>query len=218
MILTDGKIEEAIDTGGVSIEPFDEGQLQPASYDLRVGAEAITTSGKELRRLDEKGFVTFEGGDFGFVITMERIALDPNYTARFGLRSGLARKGLGATTGPQIDPGYEGRLIIGVTNLTPNPVTLSYGEDLVSVEFHKLPTSAQHPYDGKYQKVDRIRPEEISLVTEKKGMLLSEMQQTLSSLSTNVAKLTQEFRIFKYWIGATISLLGIFIAVVAMFR
>ncbi len=216
MILTDEKIQKAIEDGGIIIDPFDPKQLQPATYDMRVGTEAVTTSSKELRRLDQKGFITFQPGDFGFLITMEKIGLNPNHAARFGLRGGLARKGLSATTGPQIDPGYHGRLILGISNLTPNPVTLSYGEDLVSVEFHELPSPAQHPYDGPFQGVEHLRPEEISIVTEKKGMLLSEMQETLSSLSANVGRLTDEFSTFRWWIGATIAFLGILIAVVAI--
>jgi dCTP deaminase len=218
MILTDQKIQKAIDDGGIFIDPFDPKQLQPATYDMRVGAEAVTSASKELRKLDEKGFVTFQPGDFGFIITMEKIKLNPNYAARFGLRSALARKGLSATAGPQIDPGYQGRLILGISNLTPNPVTLSYGEDLISIEFHELPGPARHPYDGPFQGVEHLRPEEISIVTEKKGMLLSEMQETLSSLSANVGRLTDEFSTFKWWIGATIALLGILTAVVAIFK
>jgi dCTP deaminase len=218
MILTDHKIQKAIDDGGIFIDPFDPKQLQPATYDMRVGAEAVTSSSKELRKLDEKGFITFQPGDFGFIITMEKIKLSPNYAARFGLRSSLARKGLSATTGPQIDPGYQGRLILGISNLTPNPVTLSHGEDLVSIEFHELPGPAKHPYDGPFQGVEHLRPEEISAVTEKKGMLLSEMQETLSSLSANVGRLTDEFSTFKLWIGASIALLGILVAVVAIIK
>ena len=152
------------------------------------------------------------------IITKEKIGLSPKYAARFGLRSSLARKGLSATTGPQIDPGYKGCIILGISNLTPNPVTLSYGEDLVSVEFHELPGPARHPYDGPYQGVEHLRPEEISIVTEKKGILLSEMQETLSSLSANVGQLTKEFKTFKWWIGASIVLLGILIAVVAIVK
>jgi dCTP deaminase len=218
MILTDHKIQEAFDNGDIIIDPFEQKQLQPATYDMRVGAEAVTSSSKELRKLDEKGFIIFQPGDFGFIITLEKINLSPNYAARFGLRSALARKGLSATTGPQIDPGYEGRLILGITNLTPNPVTLSYGQDLISIEFHELPGPAKHPYDGPFQGVEHLRPEEISIVTEKKGMLLSEMQETLSSLSTNVGRLTAEFSTFKWWIGTAITLLGILIGVVAIVK
>jgi len=36
-ILTDDAIRDALDHGGISIDPFDESQMNPASYDLRLG-------------------------------------------------------------------------------------------------------------------------------------------------------------------------------------
>jgi len=83
------------------------------------------------------------------------------YVGRFGLRSKYARKGLIATTGPQIDPGYHGRLIIGMTNLSPKPVTLSFGDHLLSVEFHRLDEATTKTYCGPYQDRLTLGPEEI---------------------------------------------------------
>ena len=216
MILTDDMVQEAIDKGEIKLEPFEKKQIKAATYDMRVGGQAVTTSSQELRNLEEKGFVIFEPGDFGFVITMEKISISPQYAARFGLRASFARKGLTATVGPQIDPGFRGRLIIGLSNLTPNPITISHGDDLISVEFHQLPKPVAHPYHGKYQDVMALRPEDIALVTEKKGMLLSEMQATLSSLSLNVGTLTRDLRRFENVIFIAIGLLGLFIAIVAI--
>ena len=44
MILTDTQIREARQAGEIGIEPFDENQIQAATYDLRVGPQAVTTS------------------------------------------------------------------------------------------------------------------------------------------------------------------------------
>jgi len=225
MILTDRMLKEAVAEGGIKIDPFNDDQVQAATYDLRVGDEAVTTSSTEVRNLVEKGFVIFEPGDFGFVVTKEIVELSPEYVARFGLRSKFARKGLIGITGPQIDPGYRGRLIIGLSNLTPNPISLAHEEHLVSVEFHKLSRPVERPYSGPYQGVMNLRPEEISLVTEKKGMLLSEMQATLSSLSANVGAirvdfgaLRNELRHFEITIGTIIAALAILLTVITLVK
>ena len=39
MILTDRQIREAIERRYIVIEPFDDEQVQAATYDLRVGAQ-----------------------------------------------------------------------------------------------------------------------------------------------------------------------------------
>jgi len=72
------------------------------------------------------GYLSLEPGDFAVVTVREEIALGPLHAGRFGLRSKYARKGLIATTGPQIDPGFHGRLILGFTNLTPKAITVPH--------------------------------------------------------------------------------------------
>ena len=48
MILTAQQIAEAYKNGDIMIDPYDDNQLQGASYDLRVGEQGATTSTKKL--------------------------------------------------------------------------------------------------------------------------------------------------------------------------
>ncbi|GAH79448.1 unnamed protein product, partial [marine sediment metagenome] len=133
--------------------------------------------------------------------------LNPQHVGRFGLRSKYARKGLIATTGPQIDPGYDGRLILGLTNLTPKAVSLPYKDDLVSIEFHRLEKPSTKPYSGPYQKKYELGPEDIENIVEAEAMTLSEVLTTLTSLSKNVGALTSDVRMMK-WIVPIIVAIG----------
>lgn len=68
---------------------------------------------------------------------------------RFNLTVSLAHKGLLLGTGPIIDPGFEGRIMIPIHNLTANNYTLKAGESLIRVEFTKLsPISAFDKKNG----------------------------------------------------------------------
>ncbi len=223
MILTDRQIQEACEKGDIVIKPFDAKQIQAATYDLRVGDQGATTSTKRRVSIKETGYISLQPGDFAVVMALEEIKIGSQYAARFGLRSKFARKGLIATTGPQIDPGYHGRLIIGLINLTPKSITLPYKDDFLSVEFHRLEEPASKPYDGPFQDVTELRPEEIEMITESEGMALSEVMIMLRSLSENVAALTHdvstltaEFRSFKWAIpvivGIGITAVGIIVA------
>jgi len=212
MIMTDAQIKEAVSSGAIKIEPFDEKNLQPATYDLRVGPQAITTSTKSIVDLTKQGFVTIQPGDVGVVVSYERLSLSPRYAGRFGLRSYYARAGLFATTGPQIDPGWSGRLMIGVLNLTPRPITLSYMDSFLSVEFHRLERDVERPYDGPYQGRDKLGPEEIRFVTEQEGVAFSEVIQGIRALSVNVATLTSEVRALKWMVPV---IFGLALAMVA---
>jgi hypothetical protein len=166
--------------------------------------------------IKEHGFLTVQPGDFAVVTALEIIRLGPQYVGRFGLRSKFARKGLIATTGPQIDPGYHGRLMIGMTNLSPKPVTLSFADDLLSVEFHRLAEASTHPYSGPYQDRLTLGPEEIESISENEGMAFSEVLTTLRSLSQNVGSLAAEVKVLKVWIPVMLTIVTIGIAVIGI--
>jgi dCTP deaminase len=213
MILTDRQIIEAHRSGCIVIDPFEEKQVQAASYDLRVGDEAATTSSKRIVNIREHGYAVLKPGDFGVVTAFESIRLDPQHTGRIGLRSKYARKGLIATTGPQIDPGFHGRLIVGLTNLTPRPISLPYKDDFLTVEFHRLEEASTKPYDGPYQGRLNLGPEEIEAIAESEGMALSEMLTSLQSLSANVGTLTGQLNVFKWVIGIGFAVLALVVAI-----
>lgn len=208
MILTDRQIADACSRGDILIEPFEDRQVQAASYDFRVGGQGATTSSKKLVNIKEQGYLLLNPGDFGVLTVFEEIKLGSQYAARFGLRSKYARKGLIATTGPQIDPGYHGRLIVGITNLTPKPVSLPFKDDFVSVEFHRLEEPASHPYDGPYQGKLTLGSEEIEMITENESMALSEVLTTLRTLTSDVHSLSKEVKHLT-WLMPTIIAIGI---------
>jgi len=216
MILTAQQISEAYRRNDILIDPFDEEQVQPATYDLRVGEQGATTSTKKLVNIREIGYLLLQPGDFGVIEVLEEIKLGAQYAGRFGLRSKYARKGLMATTGPQIDPGYHGRLIVGITNLTPKPISVPYKDDFLSIEFHRLEEPTLKPYSGPYQDRLHLGPEEIESITETEGMALSEVIGTLRSLSQNVGALASEVRVLKWAVPLIvtvgIAIIGILVA------
>lgn len=207
MILTDHDIEEACKKQEIVIDPFESNQVQGATYDLRVGKQGATTSSKKIVNIEEDGYLLLKPGDFAIIVVLEKLRLSPQYVGRFGLRSKYARKGIIATTGPQIDPGYDGRLILGLTNLTPKTISLPYKDDLVSVEFHRLEKPSTKPYSGPYQNKYELGPEDIESIVEAEAMTLSEVLTTLTSLSKNVGALTADVRTMK-WIIPIIVAIG----------
>lgn len=211
MVLTDDEIRAACLEGLISIDPFADSQIEPASYDLRVGPKAAASSTKKITNLEEAGFLLVSPGDFVIVSTYESMRLDASHVGRFGLTSKHARSGLIATVGPQIDPGYHGRLTIGLTNLSTKPVTLSYKDTFLTVEFHRLETPSSKPYSGKYQDRFELAPDDIEAVMEREYMSQTEMMQTLQTLVSTVDALRQVVNIrFPIYIAL---ILGVYAAI-----
>ena len=209
MILTDSMIEAAVSDGSIKIDPFETRQIQPTSYDLRVGPLAAASSSQGKVDVKEKGFLQLEPGDFAILVCEEIITLDNQHTGRFGLRSKWARKGLVATTGPQIDPGFTGRLNVGLTNLTSRSVALPHLDDFLTLELHHLSEPAKHPYSGACQGQSALSTEDLEAVLEREVMSLSEMNTTLRSLSANVGSLEKTVGSMRWILGVGIAIIGI---------
>ncbi|HMI20819.1 MAG TPA: hypothetical protein VK533_14885 [Sphingomonas sp.] len=196
MILTDSDIKAALDAGEIVIaapgEGYDPGQIQPASIDLRVGDEGATTKHKARTNIKEKGLIVLEPGDFGVICILEHVKLGPQFVGRIGLRSKYARKGLIATTGPQIDPGFEGSIKVGLANLTPRDVPLAHRDDILTLEIHRLEKPVDRPYCGPYQGKYGLSTEDLDTIAEGDGMAFSEVLTTLRSLSSNVGDLSSK--------------------------
>ena len=190
MILSDRDIRAA-KTDGVRIEPFDEQSLQPASYDLRVGSQAACSSNKQVTDLIKAGFVEIKPGDFVIVNTHEKLTLNARHVGRFGLTSTHARKGLIATVGAQVDPGFRGQLTVGLTNLSSKPIILPHKDTFLTIEFHRLEQDVEVPYSGPYQDRSALSPEDIKIVMEREYMSQTEMMRTLQALVATVEGLKQ---------------------------
>lgn len=187
MILVDEEIKEAVKNGEiVEFTNFSEGCLQPASYDLRVGEEGFTTSAGTIINIKNEEELQIQPGDFALVITHEKLKLPANMLGRFGLRSAYARRGLLATVGPQIDPGFEGKLVIGIVNFSSQLIKLPYLIPFCTVEFHKLKRKALNPYNGPYQGQEHLTNEIVNSIPKDPHPLAVMLIRQLVALSPSL--------------------------------
>lgn len=121
---------------GELITDFDLKRVDHASYRLRVGPEIyVSPTGepddprnKPKTLLTEGQGFTIPAGQFGFVLTEERVTVPKEAIAFISIRAGYKFRGLVNVSGFHVDPNYEGRLIFSVFNAGPGPVHLSRGE------------------------------------------------------------------------------------------
>jgi dCTP deaminase len=175
MILSDVDIQARLREGDLRIDPLDdpELQIQPASVDLRLGNDFIVfTPGhipciyidrvddaasytQAVRIPDEDHFI-LHPGEFALGTTMELVRIPHDLVGRLEGRSSLGRLAVivHATAG-FIDPGFEGRITLELTNVGKVPVALKPGMRCSQIVFHELKTPSARPYGAargsKYQ-------------------------------------------------------------------
>jgi hypothetical protein len=59
--------------------------------------------------------------------------------------------GLIMTAGPQVDPGFKGKLVFGVVNFSSQIIRLQYLEPICTLELERLSTPSSTEYSGPYQ-------------------------------------------------------------------
>jgi len=167
VILTDQEIESAVNTGEIEISDFSKDCLMPASYDLRIGEEAFTLSAGRVIYPEKEG-LEVQPGDFALAMTHEKLRLPTNMMGRFGLRSVFARRGLVLTGGLQVDPGFEGKLIVGLINFSAETIAMPYLTPFCSLELARLPKHCSIPYHGPYQGQEHITDEVIKTLPQER--------------------------------------------------
>jgi dCTP deaminase len=173
MVLSDVDISEELDIGNLEIDPLNAGeQIQPCSVDIRIGDEYSEYEGTNIvmdsrhtdaerhlikNHIAEDDSVMIHPGDFYLFNTEEYIEI-PNYLeCEVRGRSSFGRLGLEVhSTAGLVDSGFEGKLVLEVSNNGNNPIRLYRGDRVAQLVFNRLETPSDVSYgeknDSKYQK------------------------------------------------------------------
>ena len=141
-LLNSADIYDYVRTTGM-IYPFDSTKLKSASYEASVGKDCIYWDDQGKRRTidlskDKEGSFVLNPNSIAFVTTRERFRLPDYMAVRFNLTITNVHRGLLLGTGPLIDPGFEGYILIPLHNLTTNTYKFVYEEKLIWLEFTKI--------------------------------------------------------------------------------
>jgi len=169
MILSDGDIKKLFDEYRINIspEPNWEVQLGPSSVDFRLGHDFRVFNHSSKPYIDPKKedtfkdltkTITLKDGDYfvlqpsEFVlgITQEEITLPDDIAARVEGRSSWGRLGIIIhSTAGYIDPGFQGKPTLEISNIGMMPILLYPGIRICQIAFEKLTSPAQVPYSKK---------------------------------------------------------------------
>ncbi len=179
MVLSDRTIKEQILAGRIRIEPCDPEDIQPSSVDLHLGDAFQVFRNSRYPYIDpareqaglmelvkasaEEPFV-LHPGEFVLGTTIERIVLPEDIVARLEGKSSLGRLGLLIhSTAGYVDPGWDGRLTLELSNVANLPIVLMPGMAIGQISFFEMTTPVDRPYGtpglgSKYQGQADVTP------------------------------------------------------------
>ena len=164
-VLSDGTIRRLVNTYGdpqcITIDPYDEQNVQPASVDLCLDNQFRVFSTHSLTHIDpfsdenitqlvvlkkDERFV-LHSGQFVLASTLEVITLPDTLIARVEGKSSLGRLGLQIhSTAGFVDPGFSGHITLELSNVATLPIELTPGMKVCQLSLMYLDLPAEVPY------------------------------------------------------------------------
>jgi len=161
MVLGKSAIRDALLSGTLSVTPFDEELLQPASLDMRLGDQFLVPGPSNGAYTEFGDTVPYEtvvsdryilpGNSFVLARTREVVKLPQDLTAFVEGRSSVGRLGLFIQNAGWVDPGFVGSITLELYNGLSHPIELCAGWRVCQLVFVRMEGSAEGGYTGKYQ-------------------------------------------------------------------
>ena len=162
MLLSDRDIKREIDAGGVRLDPYEPGMVQPSSVDVRLDRyfrvfenhryphiDPSVEQADLTRLVEPEGDEPFilHPGEFVLASTYEVVTLPEDVAGRLEGKSSLGRLGLLThSTAGWIDPGFSGHVTLELSNLATLPIKLWPGMKIGQLCMFRLTSPAEHPY------------------------------------------------------------------------
>lgn len=161
MILSEHVDTQTRQSDGLGIDPYDPQRVQPASIDVCLGTQFRVMRNSRLTHIDprvhdnsimdtvdvpiDEPFVL--PGDRAHGHTSERLRLPDNLVGIVNGKSSLGRMGLQVhATAGFVDPGFEGVIVLELSNVANLPILLRPGMKIAQMVFQHLDQPAERPY------------------------------------------------------------------------
>lgn len=161
---------------GSVLSGWEEAQVQPSSYDLRVGDE-IWCQGKFHQLNADNPIFSIPAYSYAIVKASERAKLPTFVAATFDIRVSHFLSGAILSNGPQVDPGYEGDLFCMIFNGNNSALPLRRADHFATLQFFTV-ARATGSYRGVYSMRDRLSQHmPLHASTGKGGQLVEQLRQ-----------------------------------------
>jgi len=191
------------------IDPFNEEHLKAAAYHLSLGEEC-QQRGSPVALSETNRYLRIKPYELAVLSTYETVNLPRFIIARWNIRVHMAYEGVVWVGGPQVDPGYQGKLHCPIYNLSNREVILEYRQPIFTIDFvYTTPFNK-----GKSKPFVLGRPETLrDLDTHKLQSGLVETAEKTLKLSDETSKRAEDIshRIDSFQ-AITFAVLGILVA------
>jgi len=201
-MLTGSELRDAVEKG-TFIEGGDASCAEGVKYDFRLSSQilkarfGVPVDASKLSDSDKRD-LRVEPGEVVFVLTQERLKLPNNITAQLSPKRKLSHAGILTLGGFCIDPGYQGRLLIGLFNFSSTPFQLIPGKKLIAATFFRLEGSETGTFPPAAP-MDEFPDELIQVMQKYEPLAVQAVADTVRNIQAELISLRGEMRSHEDW-------------------
>ncbi|HLQ15220.1 MAG TPA: hypothetical protein VK256_05110 [Candidatus Eisenbacteria bacterium] len=181
-----------------------ESAVEGVKYDFALGT-LMLFGGKapmDVSRLPEgeRANLVIRPGELVYVMSEETVDLPNDMRADLSLKRKISHLGIMVLGGSSIDPGYKGKLIFALYNLSTRPFPLQAGNKLIAAQFYRLGPGEQPPATSKPPEPLYAFPDDlVQLMAVYEPATAEGLRQSLHDLTRTVEDLKRQIKDKEEW-------------------
>lgn len=173
-------------------------------YDFSLSARVLKAKFKQPMDIDQlpqtrKVDFVVEPGEVVFVLTQETLHLPIDVMAILIPKRKLSHDGIMILGGLSVDPLYEGRLLIGLYNLSSSPYPIIPGKKLIAAQFYKLTEEEIKDVSKPEVRITDFPGELIRLMQNYKPVSAEALMNSFTNLEMKFDNLLQDLKSKDDW-------------------
>jgi deoxycytidine triphosphate deaminase len=202
-MVTGNELRRAVESGEF-IKDGDPGSVEGVKYDFHLSN--LVLKAKFKRPIDfntlseaEKRDLEVEPGEVVFVLTQERLSLPLDVVAQLSPKRKLSHAGILTLGGLCVDPGYEGRLLIGLCNFSSTPFPIIPGKKVIAATFFRLNEAESAGLQKPGESLVDFPDDLIQVMQRYKPIAVAPLESAITELRSDVEGLRRDIRSHEDW-------------------
>lgn len=202
-VLTERELKEAVRTGQLIVDGK-ESSVEGLKYDFALGSRMLFGGKAPINTNNlteqERSNLVVRPGELVYVMSEEQLDLPLDVKADLSLKRKISHLGIQVLGGSSVDPGYRGRLVFALYNLSTRPFPLQPGRKLIAAQFYRLGESETPPSNSRVpQPLYEFPDDLVQLMAVYEPATTEGLRQSVHDLTRTVEDLKRQIEDKEEW-------------------
>lgn len=202
-VLTEKELKAAVAAGRL-IADGKESSVEGLKYDFALGPWMLFGGTAPINAANlseqERANLVVKPGELVYVMSQEELDLPMDVKADLSLKRKISHLGIMVLGGSSIDPGYKGRLVFALYNLSTRPFPLQIGRKLIAAQFYRLTPDETPPASTRIPEALHEFPNDlVQLMQVYEPATTEGLRQAVSELTKSLDDLRRQVQTKEEW-------------------